>query len=336
MVENEASQLVDELKLLRRRRALDSSNLADVTGPLLRRTLGLAVDGKPLQLREALRHELTDVARHLPDEQRQAVLMAYGLTDESAATANFTQRLELVANLIDRDPKTAKRHIDKALEALAKLMLVARRERRRPGAPWRTTSLHTSVVLDQGLPQVYERRRFVVSAEEVDEVELEVSVPLPPGWAGGIPPDSTGIEVLHGGTLQVRQRRSSARLGYVLRLPHKLPRHAEHEFFLQFHFTEQRLMRPFYVCTPTFPCELFELHVKFDPERVPDRIWRITDLPPSEVEDEFAPRELVKADPCGEVHFTFTDLTPNRSFGVVWGEEFLAESEATPGARRAP
>lgn len=333
MIKDETDQLVAELKRLRQRGALNSPNLADMIGPLLRSTLGLDVDSSPRQLREALRHELVTLAGQLPGELHRAVLTTYGLTEESATTGNFEQRLKLVAEQIDRNPKTAGRRVDAALEVLARTALAMHREQRagHPGSPWRTAMLHTSVVLDRGFPQVYERRRIVVLADELKEIELEVSVPTSLSRREEIPPDSTGIEVLHGGTLQVQRRRSSTRLGYVLRLPHKLARHAEHEFFLHFRFTELNSMRPFYVCTPNFPCELFDLHVKFDPERPPGRIWQIADLPPFEVEDEFAPREPAEADSCCEVHFTFTDLTPNRSFGVAWSEGLLGGGGTVPG-----
>ncbi|MCC8245500.1 hypothetical protein [Saccharothrix luteola] len=337
MIENAVEQLVIELKRLRQRRGLDSPDLTDAIGHALADSLGLDLRGGPARLREVLRHKLTELAEQLPDEPRRAVLIAYGLTAESASTTVFTQRAKLFADLIDRDPRTAVRRIDQASRMLAKAMLALRRA---PGdehsaPPWFTTSLHTSVVLDNGLPQIYEKRRIVVSADKLEEIELQASVPVPPDWKGGLPPESTHIEVLHGGTLQARRRRSSARLGYVLRLPHKLPRDAEHEFFLRFRFTEENSMRPFYTCTPVFPCALFDLHVKFAPERVPDRIWRITGLPQSEVEDQLAPREPVKVDACGEVHLRFTGLTPNRSFGIAWSEDVLSEDEAASGAARA-
>lgn len=333
MIKGETGQLVAELKRLRQRGALNSPNLADMIGSLLRSTMGLDVDSSPPQLREALRRELVKLAGQLPDELQLAVLTIYGLTEESATTGNFEQRLKLVAEQINRNPKTAVRRVNEALEVMARAALATHREQRtgHPGSPWCTATLHTSVVLDRGFPQVYERRRIVVPADEVEEIELEVSVPTPPIRGGEIPPESTGIEILHGGSLQVRQRRSSARLGYVLRLPHKLARHEEHEFFLHFRFTEQDSMRPFYVCTPNFPCELFDLHVKFDPEHLPNRIWQIAGLPPFEVEDEFAPREPAEADPCSEVHFTFTDLTPNRSFGVAWSKDLLGGGGTAPG-----
>jgi hypothetical protein len=337
MIENEVKQLVTELKHLRKRRALDAPDLAEAIGPALRDHLRLDLADTPGQLREALRHRLIELAEQLPDAPRRAVLIAYGLTAESASMQVLAHRVELLASLIDRDPRTAVRRIDEASWMLAKAMLAIRPAPRdeHPAPPWHTTSLHTSVVLDNGLPQVFERRRIVVSADRLEEIELEASVPVPPDWKGGLPPESTHIEVLHGGTLQARRRRSTARLGYVLRLPHKLPRHAEHEFFLRFRFTEENSMRPFYTCTPAFPCALFDLHVKFAPERVPDRIWRIAGLPQSEVEDQLAPREPVKADACGEVHFTFTGLTPNRSFGITWSEDVLSEDEAGSGGARA-
>jgi hypothetical protein len=127
------------------------------------------------------------------------------------------------------------------------------------------------------------------------------------------------IDVLHGGTLHTRLNHSSSRVAFVLRLARPLNRGEEHDFFVRIRFSGEREMQPFYTCTPSFPCELFDLHVRFGADLAPDSIWKVNGLRMSEVSDHAAPRESIEADAAGEIHLTFDDLTPNLSYGIAWG-----------------
>ncbi|MEU7524635.1 hypothetical protein AB0A74_02755 [Saccharothrix sp. NPDC042600] len=317
---NEFEELVSELKSLRRGRGLDAPDLTIRTGRRLRVVLRLDEALRPDELRKGLARRLEDVAAALPDGPRQAVLIAYGLTENSAGARFFKKRVELLATLIERDARTASRRIDEALTMLAEVALAGYRER--PGSaledipPWRTSMLRTVVVLDQGVPEVFETRRIVTSVEGLDEIELAASIPAVSDGRGSA--ENMGFDVLYGGTVRARSRRSTSRVAYSLKLPHGLRRHAEHELFLRFRFADERAMRPFYVCTPEFPCERFELRVKFPSVATTGHVWRIDGLLPFEVEDAMAQRKPVAADAAAEVHFVFTNLVPNRSYGAAW------------------
>lgn len=321
-------ELVDDLKSLRQRRALEASDLATRVTDRIRLAFTLDHDGT--SIREQLSRRLKELAESLPDDLRQAVLTAYGLTEDSREGL-FNDRVKLLAKQLKRDDRTVVRRIDEGLTRIAQAALAQRRHDRdiplETLPPWRTTDLRTWVVLDRGAPEVYEIRRIVGTAPELTEIELEFSVPVPPGGTSRVS-SYPRIEVLHGGTLHTRLRRSSTRECYALRLQRGLPQDEEHEFFLRFAFVDGHTMSNFYSCTPKFPCARFDLHVRFGPDRIPKHLWKINGLLPTEVGDPLAPRESIQVDTAGEARFMFTNLTPNLSFGAAW-----SDSTVSPGAQ---
>ena len=66
---------------------------------------------------------------------------------------------------------------------------------------------------------------------------------------------------------------SSTRVAFSLRPPQPLDAGDEHEFFFRIRVAE--LPSPFYCCTPEFPCESFDLNVRFDRRKPPLHVWRI-------------------------------------------------------------
>ncbi|AXX29012.1 hypothetical protein KCV87_11990 [Actinosynnema pretiosum subsp. pretiosum] len=323
MIKN-VGALVAELKALRKGRGLDAPDLAARVGPGLRSAFDLDVDARPDRLREEVAERLRKLAGTLAPDQRDAVLVVYGLTPESAATRFYKERVTMLATGMDRDDRTAGRFIDKVLDLVARAALAPPSA---PGGtcedeaalPWRLTSLRTSVVLNEERPKVYETRRLLLMRDRIDRIDLDLSVPVTPA---GVPPgDGFQFHVLHGATLQEEVRRSSTRRGYSLRLPRALPRQSEHEVFLRFTFPGHGAMWPFYVSTPALRCEHFDLRVKFPENRVPERVWRVAGVLPLEVQDPLAARESIEPDANGEVHSTFTGLVPNLSYGVVWSHE---------------
>ncbi|MFJ6677390.1 hypothetical protein ACIQMJ_40355 [Actinosynnema sp. NPDC091369] len=311
-------QLVEDLKKLRQGLGLDTPGLSKNITERLR--LVLELDGDDAAVRDQLKQKIAELAEPLREEHRQAVLIAYGLTGDRKART-LKQRVALLAKLIDRSERSATRRIDEALSLVAQHALSRKRASASDGStplsPWRTISLRTTVVLDKDLPEVYEVRRIAASTDGLAEVELELTVDAPPHWTEADPSNPT-VDVLHGGTLHTRSRHSRTRIGYVLALPRTLARDEEHEFFLRFRFTAPGAMEPFYMCTPKFLCSLFDLHIRFGRERVPDKIWKVHGSLINEVLDHSAPRQQVEADTAGEVHLTFTGLVPNLSSGAVW------------------
>ncbi|WP_018685254.1 hypothetical protein [Actinokineospora enzanensis] len=297
--------LVADLKRLRHGTGLHADELPGRISDSLREVFDLPQD--ECRVRAALRKAITDIAGTMQDDRRLAVQYAFGLLDDSGSSL-LTERKVRLAKRIERDPRTATRRMDGAIRVLAENALARHTHTPEPDdstAPWRTTALETSVVLDSGVPEIYERRRITTRGDRLDEVELQFTAGRGPR-----------VEVVHGGTLGLPRRHSRTRTGYVLSLPRPLDAHAEHEFMLRLRFDDPGAFEPYYVCTPQFPCRSFDLHLRFGP--VPAEVWRIEGVPVNEVLDHSAPRDRVAVDSAGEVHMSFQDLRGNLSCGAVW------------------
>ncbi|MFD9702110.1 hypothetical protein [Lentzea sp. NPDC059081] len=315
---------MDELKSLRRGRGLDTPDLAKRAGPGLREVFGLPVTADSAQVRTTLTRGLAELAAQLPTDLEFAVSTALALSEDKR-TKFYNSRLALVAEHIERDKRTAVRHIDKGLRVLAELAVAdaagaATPNVRLPVAPWQTTELRTWVALDREAPEIYEMRRVTTTEKELRELRLEVSVPVTSGWKAGSAVNDPEIVVLGGGTLRARLHYSSTRVVFDLEPAEPLTDQREHEFFIRYRFSDVSKMRPFYACTPSFPCRSFDLHVRFGRKQPPPLIWKVDGLRMGEVEDDAAPREPIDADEAGEVHVRFLELTPNLSYGVAWGQ----------------
>src|SRR6266508_4246291 len=77
-------------------------------------------------------------------------------------------------------------------------------------------------------------------------------------------------------------------------------------------------IRPHYTSQPLTVCERFDLTIRFDPNAVPERIWRLNGTL-LRVVDELEPKlEQVQADRLGELRLTFEDLQPGQVYGAKW------------------
>jgi hypothetical protein len=103
---------------------------------------------------------------------------------------------------------------------------------------------------------------------------------------------------------------------FRLVLPHPLDQGGEHEFVLRTKVA--RSFAPHFVCTPQYPCQRFELVVRFGPGRAPQQIWLLDNEFPLELLDPWPERAAVKANTAGEVRAEFTHLELHRSYGLGW------------------
>ncbi|ONI84896.1 hypothetical protein ALI22I_30990 [Saccharothrix sp. ALI-22-I] len=312
-MEISVAELVAALKSLRKGRGIESADVDSRVAPPLRRLVGIEDGDGPAQVRRRLRDWLTAQSRGLPEDLKAAASLAFGLDGDARL---YQERVRSVALRIDRDDRTARRRIDDALLRIAQRALDPDVRRPVPDLPWRTAELSAVVVLDLPVPEVVERRRIVAEQDGLTEVEL--SVTLEPPDPGRGPLGDVGLDVLYGGVLTNRARKSTNRIGFALRLPEPLRRNDEHEYSFRIKLSPERGIAPYYVCTPRFPCALFRLHVRFGPGRAPGAIWRLQDTLPIELNDPESSREPVTADASGEVHLSFADLKPNLSYGITW------------------
>ncbi|MCG8915003.1 hypothetical protein L6E12_04265 [Actinokineospora sp. PR83] len=307
--------LGDELKLLRRGFGVNDPKLPETIGPLLRQVCGVQDTDPQWTARERIHNTLVKLVNRLPEPHRAIARVALGFDSEPGL--RYTERLRALEQRFERDTRTIQRRSNNAIYYLAECAAeeqAAGGPRRRPGPPWHTVALRTSLVLDGSGVEVTETRRIVSHLDGLSEIEHSVTVLPPTGTAEG-PLDlaTVGIRAVSGGDVLSPRLHGRNRAVFILRPPEPLDEGAEHEFEFRVAVPQ---MSPLYVCTPTYPCDTFTLHVKFD--RPPTAVWVVNGDLATEADDPTLPRETVRPDASGEVRHVFEDLEPYRSYGLLW------------------
>nr|WP_232328374.1 hypothetical protein [Kibdelosporangium sp. MJ126-NF4]CEL20920.1 hypothetical protein [Kibdelosporangium sp. MJ126-NF4]CTQ95566.1 hypothetical protein [Kibdelosporangium sp. MJ126-NF4] len=318
------AQLVADLKALRKGRGILAGAITARLGDALRTATGTHGVDSGVDVRRKVAECLWRWAGELPEDLRIAVRAAFAL-DQSDQLPLYKDRVRLVAQRLNRDERTARRRIDEGIERLAEVA--------RSGAPlteaspaepvpgWHTEELRVTLALDQQPPEAFEFRRIVADHDRVDHVDLAITLTAPFDGNGPARTEDLEIDVFHGGRLAARAMESTDRFGFRLTLPKPLRRHESHQIGLRFRIREDRSMAPHYVCVPKHRCAEFDLRVRFDPRRPPDRIWRLVNAFQRDVDDPRPSGEGVPLDAACEIHTSFHELTPGLAYGIRWHPE---------------
>lgn len=302
------TELVQELKTLRKGRALFAGSIEDRVGPSLRAVCEITDGDGLLAIRQKVATRLTELADQLPDDLRLVTRAAFAIEAE-ARHPLYQERVRWAAMKSDRDPRTVRRRVDEAINQMAELAT--------SGAPntravvstghWHTTELKLAVALDRPEPEVLEQRRIVADEDGVQELELAVSLP--------VTRRDLEVTVFYGGTLKERGMESSDRVGFTLLLPKPLSKGDPYDFAMRFRLPT---VRPHMVCVPRQPCDLFDLRVRFPRDRVPLRVWTLEGVFQRDIADPNCRGPQRGVDSTGELHLRFRHLTPGLAYGARW------------------
>lgn len=307
---SEHPELIRELKSLRKGRGLLASQVEERIGPALRAECGVTDGDRLVVVREKVAARLTELADQLPADLRLAVLAAFGITAE-ARQPLYQDRVYWAATRIDRNPRTVRRRVDEAICRLAELATVASPgPDDEPADRWHTDQLRVVAVLDRERPEILQQRRITANQDDLRELDIAVS----------LQGDRDGLEtgVLYGGTLHDRGTEASGRFGFTLTLPRPLARGESYDFAVWFRLPTTKAMRPYLVCVPREPCELFDLRVRFGRDRMPPYVSLLQRAFQSDVTDPGYRGRQHPVDRAGEVHLRFRQLTPGLAFGAKW------------------
>ncbi|MFJ8818061.1 hypothetical protein [Amycolatopsis thermoflava] len=304
-----------ELKILRKGRGVSANRLADRVGPALHAVCGISAADNAAVVRQKVSDRLGTLIGALPDDLRTSLLAAFAL-HEQARHPFYQERVHWAAQTLDRDARTVRRRIDEGIDRLAELAVAGAEpaDAPAPSRSWHTEELRVALALDQPVPEAFEFRRVVVDADEIDELDLALTLTS----AG---PDTTPlretdlqVDVFYGGVLTGRRMESSDRIGLALRPPGRLRRGDRHDIALRF---RAGLRQPHYVCVPRHPCELFDLHIRFA-RPLPAEVVRLDKAFQDDARDHSARGTPIEPDEAGEVHEQFRHLVPGFAYGVRW------------------
>ncbi|MFB7272108.1 hypothetical protein [Streptomyces sp. NPDC056244] len=317
-MEFSAAEVLSELKDLRRGFGMEDPHALARAGRALRYIAGVAAEDNPARQREKIKSCLLEWTRALPLDLSFYSRVALAL--DGSGAERFERRLRRIAVELDRDARTARRRVDEAFERLAEEAMgaVVPPQPRRPGTPWHLRSLKTLVLLGSQGAEVIEERRIVSHQDGLTEISHSSTFAATGMETHTVDPGGVEITVLQGGTLSGSTWLSATRLGLRVRLPHAVDAGHSHALTFRTSALGGKALAPYYVCTPRFPCERFDLTVRFDGCPPPHRVWRLDDELPLEAGDISLCRGAVDVDAVGEARAAFTDLEPNRSYGLGW------------------
>ncbi|MFE0421066.1 hypothetical protein [Streptomyces sp. NPDC058953] len=317
-MEFSAAEVLSELKNLRRGFGVEDPHALARAGSALRYIAGVTVEDNPARQREKIKSCLQEWTCALPFDLSFYSRVALAL--DGSGTERFERRLRRIAVELDRDARTARRRVDEAFERLAEeaMAAVVSLRPRRPETPWHLRSLKTLVLLGSQGAEVIEERHVVSHQDGLMDISHSSTFATAGMETPAADPGGISITVLRGGTSPGSAWLSATRLGLRVRLPHALDAGRSHALTFRTSAPGGKALAPYYVCTPRMPCERFDLTVRFDGCPPPHRVWRLEDELPLEAGDASLRRSAVDVDAVGEAHATFTDLKPNRSYGLGW------------------
>jgi hypothetical protein len=316
--------LLAELQALCKGRGLHSAGLSSRVGPGLRMTCGITDEDSEELSRSKVSNRLSPLVQRLPEDMALAVQAGLGLSP-AAQHPLLRDRIEWLADQLNRDRRTAWRRMDSALvrlaQAAADLATASPGPAPAAGAEdgWYVQEFHAVLRLDRPTPEATERRIMVAEHDGVDRIVARLTVPRDPADRTSTP--GLLMEVLHGAVLASEDHDGSGRMRFVLKLPRPLRAGERHEYALRFRLLHRQLVRTHYLFTSAHRCDVFDLRIHFDPEHPPEQIWRISELPHLvATQDEPPDDSTLTLHATNQLQLRFQNLAPDHTYGIRWTE----------------
>jgi hypothetical protein len=309
-----SDDLHEELKRLRGRRGVERPDLVTQLGPRIAALAGVAPTDRESRVRQAVVARLEDLIRGLPPDLRQAARLAFAL-DKDHRYPTLDERIGLLAEQQKRSVRTARRLMDQALVAMVRAAESLPELTAEPaaGPGWRMAALRALLRLDTRTPELYEMRT-IVATQDIDEVTVRFGLPH-----AGAEVDGLVVDALFGcriGSVEHPPDRDDIRV--VLKLPHVLRPGEDHEIWLRAVVPPGRPIWPHYAIVPLNPCDAGTVRVRFAPERMPDKVWLLDEVPYLDLDDRTPGPEVIEPTAAGDVLRHFTGLREGYGYGVAW------------------
>ena len=183
---------------------------------------------------------------------------------------------------------------------------------------WIVESFTALLRLDTEPIEALEQRVIVAVADGLGELSTSISVPRHPTDSD----QAHGLEseLLHGGSLELREQPYESYFKNVIVLPHPLRAGERHEYALRLRIPAGQPMATHYVYVPFRRSDQFELRVRFNPQRLPKAVWLLNGAPTAVIYDRAPISETLVPDRFGEVHVSFRALRLGLGYGLCWQE----------------
>jgi hypothetical protein len=275
---------------------------------------GIEPGGNAEDVRERLIGFLEELATGLPDDLRTAFAAALALREEMRFRF-LDERMQWLADRLQRDVRTARRRADEAIkrvEAAASLRANA------PAAyeDWHLARLRALLLLDRAAPVVIEKRTLVAARDELAEISIATGIPAPSDLHRQ--EQSAELKVLYGGSLIRTTWPTATYLRYTIRLPRPLRRGQTHEFGISITTPRGQPFNPRYALQPLRRCDEFDLRMRFGAGAQARSVWRIAGLPRGMVDDFADPQAMVHPDATGDIHLRYQHLKMGWVYGARW------------------
>lgn len=291
-----------------------AADLSDRLGPALRGMAGIEPGGHSDDARQRLIGILEDLAAGLPEDLGTAFAAALALR-EDVRFRFLDERMQWLADRIQRDARTARRRADEAIR-----LVEAAATAPAAGLPeyedWHLTRLRALVLLDRDEPSAIEERTVVAARADLTEVAIATSIPAPEG--GRSAAHGAELRVLYGGTLIRSTWLTATYFRYVIRLPRPLRRGEAHEFGISLTTPRGQPFNPRYAIQPLRRCDEFDLRIRFGAAGRARSVWAIAGLPRGMADDFADPEALVQPDAVGDIHLRYEHLKMGLVYGARW------------------
>ncbi|MEV0675981.1 hypothetical protein AB0I60_05595 [Actinosynnema sp. NPDC050436] len=310
----EAVFLSEELKALRKGRGINGHEWVGRAGPRLRRIAGITEKDSTAVARKKVVTILDRLTRRLEGQRGRLARTALGF--DSDPEIRYLRRLELLEEDFDRGTRSLQRYSDEVMALLAENAVEegARISDPLRDDPWRTKVLRTTLLLDGPDVEVTESRTISSSRDGLSRIEHSITLPEG-GPTGLLDPVAMNLRAGFGADFTRLRRVTSNRVVFEVLFGRTLSAGEEHGFEFRLRLP---VMSPFYLCTPIYPCEEFELKIRFDRNRLPTPILVVDGALAHETADPAAAMGAAEVDSAGQVHHMFTHLRPGRSYGLRW------------------
>jgi hypothetical protein len=302
-----------ELRRLRKGEALYAPDLLGRLGPTMRQLAGIAGADDAPTARRKVAAWLTTAAAVLTADERGAVAAAFALPPASRERF-LNDRLRLLAQELHCDERTARRRVDEAIRRLAAVHEPA--PAAEPADAWYVASFTAVLRLDVEPPEAFEERSVVALVDGLTELTTSVSVPRHPEDRSEA--HRVEAELVYGGQLGARAQPYETYFEHVIFLAEPLNVGDRHSYAMRLRPPPGQPMAPHYVHVPLRRSDSFDLRIRFDPARLPRRMWRFNGVPPSVITQATPTADLLEPDRFGDVRCVFRHLRQGLGYGVRW------------------